>query len=711
MTTTTAHDRRREERRRLARLVAEFADAPAPPPDLSVMLLAAAAVELYGGTTALLDAATVAHIDAGTRLRLTASGGSVEIIGPSQADQIETLLDQYNRLLLLPGTYAPTAPIDIPSGKSLIAPWGQAVFVPAWSPDVGDADARTNYVIGVQSTLGGATTTLGATMKCGSRTLTLASTTGIAANDWLILSGHNGGDDELLMSDGASVIVRELVQVATVDSGTGVTLQSRTRQHHATGKSVYRIGTMVQDVTIRGISARAPGGTIGIGIACTYARNVRIEDYEIEGLSRAGVDMFACEDFRVDGLYSHGEVNSWVRAESCIGYTLTKLRGTDNGLREHANGKPKALVDQRGRCKGGLTTDAHFIRGNFSYRDWGGQFCGLTNAHAEDMDPTEALARDTEFVLAGNLAGGLAWDGGAGDVATWAAFGIGAYCDNYTVDASSMYSAGVYSSTEPQVIIYLHDHFRVAFSNLVISNRGTRYETTPGFVSGIDMRDCTGVMTNVLVSGCHAAMSTRNVYGRIKANNVELDGVVGTSGGFGNASWGYVMGAVGLSSEVEFNGVTFTNWNGTEFEVGPEVTTASADWNLNWRNVNFDGYRAEYVTLARNDSGTPFTVGQIGMYDDAASAATGSTARMIDTPTAAARGVGVVLAQDHGDKYCLFAPLPQMVSAGVDGAVALGGMLAATTGRALTSTATLADACARATRKLSGVGIILVGGV
>lgn len=630
---------------------------------------------------------------------------------PDHAAVINARLAATGICLLDPGEYEIDDPILMPTGSRLEPSGpGRVVFTPTWAPDVGDADLRTNLVISVESTMSGTTTTLSATMKCGSRTLTLTSTTGLTAGDWLYLSGSNAASDELLMSDGASVRVRELVQIATVDSGTVVTLKSRTRQHHATGKSVTKVATLVENVTIRGISIRAPGGTIACGIVATAARNVRIEDYEIEGLSRAGVDHLGCDGVYVRRLYSHGECNAWIRGESSIHVVQEALSCDSQGLREHANGKPKAQVDLRGRCKFVRTRNAHFARGNFGYRDWGCHFAVLENSSCEDMDATAALARDTEFTAGSNLAGGLAWDGGAGDVATWAAFGIGAAIVNYSVDVASMRSGGVYSATEPRVTIYLHDHFQMRVQGLHIGNRGSAYETTPdGWVSGMDIRDATGSMSDVLISGCYAAISTRNVYARFKATNVTLDGVAGSST---SASWGYVMGAAGgLGSEVEFNGLSFANFNATEFEVGPEVTTAVTDWNLNWRNVNCDGYRAEYVTLARNDSGTPFTIGQIGMYDDAASAATGATARMVDTPTANARGVGVIIRQDGSGLWCLFAPLPQMVSAGVTGAVAIGGMLAATTNRDLVSTATLADACARATRKLTATGVILVGGV
>lgn len=642
---------------------------------------------------------------AATNAVFTVGGSSICILGPDQADQIGDALLVYDVVCLMPGTYSLSAPFLITSNKTLIAPWGQASIVPTWAPIVGDADARTNYVIGVISTMSVTATTLGATMKCGSRTLTLVSTTGLVANDWLYLSGHNGAGDEQLMSDGASIIVRELVQVASVDSGTVVTLKSRTRQHHATGKSVTKVASLVQNVTIRGISVRAPGGTIGCGIIATASRDVWVEEFEIEGLSRAGIDMLGCEDSHIEWLYSHGEVNSWMRLESCIGISWSEFRGTDNGLREHANGKPKALVDLRGRCKFIRGSDAHFIRGNFAYRDWGSHFSGFVNASCEDMDCAAALARDTEFTAGGNVAGGFAWDGGAGDVPTWASFGLGAYCDNYSIDAASSGSAD--AAVGAQMQIYLHDHFSVAFSNIAILNRGTSYELTPTkYVAGIDMRDCSGSITNLTISGVYNAISTRNVYASIRAVNVALLGAPGTAP---SGSWAYVMGAAGgLGSEVEFDGLIFSNWFGSEFKIGAEATTATTDWNLNWRNVNFDGYRFEYITIARN-TGTAFTTGQVGMADDAASAATGATARMITTPTANARNVYVVAKQDG--TWCLVAPLPQICTVGVTGAVTLGGMLAATTNRDLAATATLADACARATRKLTATGVILVGGV
>lgn len=625
---------------------------------------------------------------------------------PDHAAVINARLAATGLCVLDPGEYEIDDPILMPTGSRLEPSGpGRVVFTPTWAPAVGDADLATNYVIGVRGTLTATTTTLAATYGCDKITITVASTAAMSAGQWWYLSGNNGSGppgDDALMSDGGDVLIQEWVQIASVTNGTTCVLASPLKQHHLAGKTLT-LGTPIENVTIRGISIRAPGGTIAVGISAHHALNLRIDDYEIEGLSRAGVDMKACSGYVIEDLYSYGEANSWVLQDGCMIGSIVRPRGNQQGLRTHANGVPRGLVSHRNRCKWVDTIDPLFVRGCVGYRAWGGFFLRLIGGSTTDMDPALAYARDQELIDAGGPGFGIAWDGGPGPLDI-AEFGFG--CSITDHDVSNCKATGVHL-TSPTYAVFLHDHFRMQITNLRVTNRGEAYDPAiADFANGINMRDTTGQISNLIVSGVYDAISTHNVYARFRCSTVLLEGQPGNGA---NAQYAVLMNTGGGERcEPEFKGLEINGYSGTEFTAGPDVATYEADWQLTWRDVNLDGVRADFVTLGKNNTGTPFTQGQIAQYDDAASAATGVNSRRIKTPAANARDVCVVLAESG--TYCLVAPLPQVtVSAVVDGAVALGGMVAATTARQLTATATEADACGRALRKATGAATLLIG--
>lgn len=599
-----------------------------------------------------------------------------------------------------PGTYELDAPFDMPAEAKLSCVNGIMRIEPQWLPDVADDDSADNYVIGIRGSLTATTTTLSETYGCDIFTITVASTTGITAGSWLYLSGSNAAGDDALMSDGGDVRVREWVQVASVTDATTLVLASPFKQHHAVGKTIT-LGVPIANVSLNNIFISASGGTIAVGVSVQHARNVSIENLSIEGLSRAGVDMLACRDYSIANMYSYGEVNSWILQDGCINGRILRPHGNPEGVRFHANGIPRGQVTHRNRCKWVETIDPFFVRGCIGYRAWGGHFLSLRGGRATDMVAVEAISRDTELGGSSNV--GLGWDGGPGPLDI-AEFGFGCTISDFSI--TNCKAPGVHT-TNPTYAVYFHDHFRMQITNLTIANRGKAADPAIShYANGMDLRDCTGQITNLLISGVYDGITSRNVYGRMKCFNVLIEAGPGVGG---IAQFAIVVGCGGGEAcEPTFTGLDINGFSSDAFLVGFDIGI-SADWQLIWRDLNLDGIRASFVLLAKNDTGVAFTSGQIAQFDDSVSAVSGINSRRIKTPTAGARDVCVVIAEYS--TYCLVAPFPQvLVSAVVDGAVPIGGLVAATASRQLTSTAVDADACGRALRKATGAAVLWIGG-
>jgi hypothetical protein len=229
-------------------------------------------------------------------------------------------------------------------------------------------------------------------------------------------------------------------------------------------------------------------------------------------------------------------------------------------------------------------------------------------------------------------------------------------------------------------------------------------------VSGVLVSDTDGALTNLMVKGCTFGLSFKNVLDDLKITRYRFDAVRS-----------YAPGAV-LPLYFDYDA---TSNRGPRL-YGVHCTNAFSfcdfspafvyDPHLVMYDVLNDEGTWDYVTLANNQSGTPFNVGDIVELDSAHA----GTDRRVITPNVAgadyAGRLAVVvsgLPNDDGNGFMLVAPLPQnraSVKASA-GAIAYGDRIGyVATRRAQTSVGAAQPLGKALERKAAGAeGMIVIG--
>jgi hypothetical protein len=583
--------------------------------------------------------------------------------GPGAASTIQSLLDAGTPIVLTAGMYEMDAPLIVPSGARLVGA-GSAVtsLVPSWSPDVSRADDRTNSLIVVRGSVDASPcTTLGASAPRDSLSITLTDATGIAPMPaWVQISGCNDGrDDEYQMSDGENVILTELVQGASL-AGNDVQLGARTLQHHANGLDVSN-AVPVADVVLSGFDLASDGGSIAVGVELTTAVDVTLTDVSGAGFSRALVDLGpGCQQVNVKSLTSRGEVNSMLLVESSCVLAFDVLRSAADGLRCHANGIPRALVDLRRRCSNVSVSDAQLCHGCVGIRTRGGKYLSFDNVAISDFDVTEVLARD-------NIPGavmGVGVDGGANELPN-AEFAMSVDFRGVTLD-------GCRHPDFRQAGWYLHDSMEVTLAACSIDNKSAGPNQGGLVLTGLLISDSYGTSDQMTLDGVDWPLRTRGSISAMLFGTLLIDGEAGTGSDgvgalfLGHSGVGPTFGELRLSNVYEVF-ATDANFN------------AHPDWSLTITRYQSDAFAVQNLKLALVNSGEAnFAAGEIAEYDPASPAGEPH----LRTPTGPTRAAAVVCTGEpssSGIGFVMAAPLPTSVASvlcSVD-AVAIGDLLVA----------------------------------
>lgn len=139
------------------------------------------------------------------------------------------------------------------------------------------------------------------TPAVGSTTMTFASTSGLAADDFIVIRDSSQpiyGDS----GKTAEAATGEIRRVKTVDSGTQITTRGRLENAYTTNTLVAKLnavdGIWLSDVTIVN---SAPGThlTTARGLIATYAKNIRIKDVEFKDFDGSQIHLQTCVDFQI----------------------------------------------------------------------------------------------------------------------------------------------------------------------------------------------------------------------------------------------------------------------------------------------------------------------------------------------------------------------------------------------------------------------------
>jgi hypothetical protein len=431
---------------------------------------------------------------------LAASEIVIEPASACSAQLISASLASGVPVHILEGTCFLEAPIVVPSGARLHGAGSELTdLVPLWEP-TGGPDEPSNAVFRVAGEVAGepaATTTVA--MPKDSTTLHLSAPVTLDGGQWLLVRAANGADDALQMSDGAGVVLSEMVRPGGLGPDDTFELGFSTLQHHRAGADVLVV-TPVTDVHLEGFDLRGDHGAFATGIEVSAAFDVEIRDVSGAGFARSLVELGpASRQLRLHDLRSRGENNSIVHAVSAMDIVIDGVDSTADGRRAHPLGVPRGLLTFRQRVTSAIVTNAVLQNGATGIRTWGGHHLHFSDIVVRDMD-SSLLARDP--LIAGTIAGACV-DGGAGPLNV-AEFGFDITFTNVHVQDCRQ---PVPPAQQEPVSWYLHDIWQAGLSGCSIINKGVSPHVHT--MGGLLLSDASGVIDSLVVQGVNYAFQTR----------------------------------------------------------------------------------------------------------------------------------------------------------------------------------------------------------
>lgn len=150
----------------------------------------------------------------------------------------------------------------------------------------------------------GSALTVSSAISFQDKTLTLADTSSLTTGDLIEISENGENGDWVDTS--VAVHIAELNIIASVDSGTQVTLIEPVREEYGyTTSAVVKKVTPIEDVTIKGLKfiglGRDATATGDMCLGFYYGKNIRVQDCLFEGMDGRGILVVNCWNYLVDG--------------------------------------------------------------------------------------------------------------------------------------------------------------------------------------------------------------------------------------------------------------------------------------------------------------------------------------------------------------------------------------------------------------------------
>lgn len=458
-------------------------------------------------------------VGAPTRL----AGSSTVILDTSTtltAAQIETAMAACTGEFLFRGdaVYTLDRPVVVPTNVRVIGTtFGRpSLFIPAaaWS---GSADDGTNCFFHITGALSGSAT-LAADVHKDKTSITVSANTGLAIGDWIAIRGHNS-TNSYGHSDGADVILEEVVQIANI-SGTTITLATPLTQFHD-GAATTTVKKVVNhlDTTIDSLHFDGTGETVAAAIYARHAVGLHLAGLRGKQFSRAILNLEGVKNFTVKDLYSEGGVNSAVFMQSCQSGLVSGTKTSPTGERYHSSGIPRGLINLRFRCNHVKVVGSQLERGCVAVQLWGGEFCEIIDTSVRDMETGQANTQwQTVSEGGGSARIGAAFHGGATTIGI-EEFGFGNKVINFSAEHCRHTDQAYTGCT-----FYLHDQYGIEVSDVRIYNRGTDSETMAGMV----ISDASGVIDGVQFNGTDYGIVTENSDADFDVFSFRWDGRDGT---------------------------------------------------------------------------------------------------------------------------------------------------------------------------------------
>lgn len=578
-----------------------------------------------GSTTETLDTITLTVGPSGGTSVGSVAGATTATGLNAQITQLATSATASNPLwIVLPeGTLTLDDTIDLASHVYIRAEYpGATRITRSDAPVVGLADDPTNAVFYAAATVSATTTTLTDEAASGDTALTVADTTGFAANDWVLVSGvpgdaTDGGDAG--GESGPGLTLYGLYKVASVAGGVTINLVQPVEGYHstttatATACTVTKV-TPVEDVRIEGIYFDCASGSVAAGVSARSAVDVTIKDCRFRGFSRAGVTADrATTGLRVLDCRKEGETCADVMTESCRHIEVAGLTCNPTGTRCHSNGIPRHSVVSRLRDIGYNVHDCDIQNAQGGLEFWGAWHVTIANIHVRDCDPTERQARAAATELDAGLGFGVGLDFGTTSVTN----GYTSYCWDVAITNVTIEDV---SCPDSAISAYLHDTYHMAVANLSVLCHG-RSPTSVGArdMGGVIVSDILGSfqLENLTVRGVSGyALEFQNagaVHGGF-LKNIEIHNVAGTTANPGTA---------GVYFNTDANGTGYTVIDGLKidnFATSWAFGSAFTNYALRVRNLVYDGVwrPIDDCIIVRNNAGASFNAYSLGELSNGA---------------------------------------------------------------------------------------------
>ena len=489
----------------------------------------------------------------------------------------------------------------------------------------------------------------------------------LAAGDYLLIEGYNSSSNSSGDSDGASVILSEIVRVgSSYVSGTTVPLETPLTQYHASGVAVKAV-TPILEVGLHDLEIDAAGGSLAVGLLHRYSQRLEVSGLKGKGFSRALVNLIGSKRLDVEA-YSRGEANSIVFAQSIQAARIEVDSDPAASLRHHASGIPRGLISFRFRCTNVQIPTAKLHRGCVGVQVWGGKNISFGEVLVHDMNSDRA---DTQWQTVGEGGGsgsriGSGINGGAGPLGI-EEFGHGISFGKVVLD-HCRHPAKVADGCQA----YIHDWLDFYIGDLQLRNHG--HDGITEYIAGVVCSDVVGHIDRLKVGGAYFGLRTENATAAVIIDDYNYDGAPGSNG---------TNAGIGISLNHTTSGPTIRRLRLTN-AAGGFVRFGSAYADPLYTRI--EAYLVDAVgdfsaaIPAYNNTGTSFAVGELVEFSGTFTL-NSSVFPAVITPTGAKKNMGVVVvgaAQDPGTGVLMVCPLPNdyaYVEMANAGAVAVGDLI------------------------------------
>lgn len=448
---------------------------------------------------------------------------SGDTTGATDRAAIVAALTAGNTVWLGVGTFYIDQTIALAAGKR-IAGFHKALTIikpgSTWTVATSGADTNTNTFFSALSTLpGSATTTTSATFYRNATSFSITSAAGLTIGDYVTIETVATGNHKRI----------ELCKIANL-VGTTVTPDRQLRQDHASGASVYKVTTLVSDVSLETLTLDASSDNHACGIVLSACDGFNI-DIQAKGFARAQVECRRGSDSGRVRIHNLGGTNCMLMNFSSHYVEARGLTCSTTGDRYHSAGIARALVMGYHRPHKFTIRDFSLHRGCTAICVYESTDMTIQSGTISDMQPAVRITRDgsgnggvsapASMILFGatrSCSGSI--ECGAHATGEDSGFTYGAHISDVHISDIRLPDSDGQQACGP----YLVDFVGGQLTNISVVNTGYWSSTSPYAMAGFYFYDVTNtVADNLSLKGVDRPFTFYGGFCRIMINSAFVD--------------------------------------------------------------------------------------------------------------------------------------------------------------------------------------------